>query len=333
LKAFTRRRQSWRSEIATVGLLAAFALLAFWKYHVVGGQAYIASRETRLSEARTAREKSVAAVAQRQDLEAVVGSLQRRFETVKAAFETDPDSSTFIHAIESLALTSGVTIRRFTPQSAKTGTVLTELPYRLQFSGSYHGIVAVLEAISRLRPSVQVQDVTITGRDLPLGPTAERDAVSLTAHCTLSTFCLTDQQRLLKRGTSSAVRQHSENDSDASPAVGSAARDPFANPFPTVATTAVAMSRPRGLRGVLVSETALTGILRDSGGFLAFLRAADKRTFIVRPGARLYDGIVQTVTADSVSFQTTESAVSARGSTEIIKRLRASGESGAWSRH
>jgi Tfp pilus assembly protein PilP len=61
--------------------------------------------------------------------------------------------------------------------------------------------------------------------------------------------------------------------------------------------------RPPGLSGVMVDEIELQGTVRTKGGWLAIIRAADNRSYLIRKGQALFDGEVIEITADDVTFR------------------------------
>ena len=323
-----RRPRSWRTELASIALLASLTLFAFWKYHVVGAETRIAQLQLRLAEVKAERAKASSASLRRQDVQAQVESLRRRFETMKSAFDDDSDGLSFIRQMDTVAAGAGVTVRWLTPQSPKPGPVITEIPLRIQLTGSYHSLLTVFAAMSTFEPPVRIDEVTLTGRELVAGDLQTATALNLTAHCSLSTFRLTAPRR--SDPTRSAPVQSVRESREESSSHSAKPRDPFASPLAIPAVTGVSAGRPPGIRGVLLDEVALTGIVRDDGGYGAFLRAADKRTFIVRSGAKLSDAFVRSISADAITFAKTDAT--SRGSREIVKRLRVSGEPVAWSR-
>jgi Tfp pilus assembly protein PilP len=82
--------------------------------------------------------------------------------------------------------------------------------------------------------------------------------------------------------------------------------------------------RPEGLRGLLISEVTLRGLVKSQGGFVAILQGPDNRTYIVRPNDRLFDGTVRTITAEGVVFlQEVNDPLSLVKQREVRKLLRA----------
>ncbi len=61
--------------------------------------------------------------------------------------------------------------------------------------------------------------------------------------------------------------------------------------------------RPPGLAGVMVDEIELQGTVRTKGGWLAMVRAADNRSYLIRKGQALFDGEVIEITAVEVIFR------------------------------
>jgi Tfp pilus assembly protein PilP len=84
-----------------------------------------------------------------------------------------------------------------------------------------------------------------------------------------------------------------------------------------------ASARPPGLPGMATSEVVLSGIMASKGGYVAMLRGADKKTYIVRSGDRLYDGTVRSITADTmVILQQVNDPLSLEKQREVRKVLR-----------
>jgi hypothetical protein len=85
--------------------------------------------------------------------------------------------------------------------------------------------------------------------------------------------------------------------------------------------------RPAGLGGLLVSEVALRGVVQGQEGFVAMLQGSDNRTYIVRRGDRLLDGVVQTIAADAmVIMQEVNDPLSLVKQREVRKTLRQTSE-------
>jgi len=92
---------------------------------------------------------------------------------------------------------------------------------------------------------------------------------------------------------------------DASPAYGYDAhgrRDPFVSLLARGAEPRPPTARPAGPAGILIGEVAVKGVVRDRTGFLAMIQGPDKRTYVVRPGEKLFDGSVKAITGDGVVF-------------------------------
>jgi type IV pilus assembly protein PilP len=79
-------------------------------------------------------------------------------------------------------------------------------------------------------------------------------------------------------------------------------RDPFVSLLTRGSDPGAASNRPTGLGGILVSEVAVKGIIRDRTEFIAMVQGPGTKTFIVRRGEKLMDGTVKAITADSVVF-------------------------------
>lgn len=79
-------------------------------------------------------------------------------------------------------------------------------------------------------------------------------------------------------------------------------RDPFVSLVARGSDPGSAASRPSGLPGLLISEVAVKGIVRDRTGLIAMVQGTGTKTFIVRTGEKLMDGSVKAITNDGVVF-------------------------------
>jgi Tfp pilus assembly protein PilP len=103
-------------------------------------------------------------------------------------------------------------------------------------------------------------------------------------------------------------------------------RDPFVSLVGRGTDPKSATNRAPGLPGMLINEISLKGIMKERAGFVAMLQGTDKKTYLVRPGQRLLDGTVKSITPDSVIFsQDVNDPLSLVKQREVRKTLR-SGE-------
>ncbi|MEW6323204.1 MAG: pilus assembly protein PilP [Acidobacteriota bacterium] len=85
--------------------------------------------------------------------------------------------------------------------------------------------------------------------------------------------------------------------------------------------------RVEGVAGLLINDVAVRGILRSGGSFLAMVTGPDGRTYTIRRGDRMADGLVRDVTADAVVFmQEVSDPLSLAKQREVRKYLRGGGE-------
>lgn len=113
-------------------------------------------------------------------------------------------------------------------------------------------------------------------------------------------------------------------------------RDPFVSLQRPVAADRGPKTRKPGMEGFLIQEVALKGVVRTAGGgtgiaaqpgFIATFLGADGKSYFVRMGQRLYDGVITAVDATSVTFrQDVTDPLSPVKSREVRKSLYASEE-------
>jgi Tfp pilus assembly protein PilP len=103
-------------------------------------------------------------------------------------------------------------------------------------------------------------------------------------------------------------------------------RDPFVSLVGRGSDPKASGTRASGLPGMLINEVSLKGVMKERAGFVAMLQGPDKKTYVVRPGQRLLDGSVKSITADAVIFaQDVNDPLSLVKQREVRKTLR-SGE-------
>jgi Tfp pilus assembly protein PilP len=85
----------------------------------------------------------------------------------------------------------------------------------------------------------------------------------------------------------------------------------------------VVQGRPDGIGGVSVDELTVRGLVESRGGWLAMVGAPSGKTYSIRPGDRLFDGNVRTITPDAVVLmQDVSDPQSAQRQREVRKPLR-----------
>ena len=103
-------------------------------------------------------------------------------------------------------------------------------------------------------------------------------------------------------------------------------RDPFVNLLRRgtgVDFSATSGQRPAGLKGLGTGEVTLKGTMASQGAFVGILQGSDARTYVVRPGEKLFDGTVRSITADSlVILQQVNDPLSKETQREVRKVLR-----------
>ena len=103
-------------------------------------------------------------------------------------------------------------------------------------------------------------------------------------------------------------------------------RDPFVSLIRRGGTglgPTIGGARPAGLSGLETAEVTLTGTIQSQTGYVGILLGADNKTYIVRPGDRLLDGTVRTITQNAVVIlQQVNDPLSLEKQREVRKVLR-----------
>jgi Tfp pilus assembly protein PilP len=100
-------------------------------------------------------------------------------------------------------------------------------------------------------------------------------------------------------------------------------RDPFV-PLLTTAKDA-RMHLPPGKAGLVISTVHVDGAVRSPGGMIAVVSNPELRVYFIREGDRLYDGSVEKIGMDGVTFrESTKDAFGKPVERVVTKRIYAS---------
>jgi Tfp pilus assembly protein PilP len=77
------------------------------------------------------------------------------------------------------------------------------------------------------------------------------------------------------------------------------------DPFVALVNTAKGPAEhlPPGIAGLVIGTLTVQGTVQGANGMIAVIANPDQRVYFVREGDRLYDGQVEKITLDSVTFQ------------------------------
>lgn len=106
-------------------------------------------------------------------------------------------------------------------------------------------------------------------------------------------------------------------------------RDPFVSLLRRGADTQRTNTGTRlpGLPGLATAEVTLKGTMASREGYVAIVMGVDSKTYIVRPGEKLLDGSVRTITGDGmVILQQVNDPLSTQKQREVRKVLRQTDE-------
>jgi hypothetical protein len=106
-------------------------------------------------------------------------------------------------------------------------------------------------------------------------------------------------------------------------------RDPFVNPIPKPKPTAAAPPapavRPPGLKGVLVSEAQIIGVVTSKEPTMNVVvlgAPGAKASYFARVGDQLFDASVRRITVDTVTFALNSPGPDPNAPREIVRKVR-----------
>ena len=101
-------------------------------------------------------------------------------------------------------------------------------------------------------------------------------------------------------------------------------RDPFKSldVVTTIQATTAPIVRPPGLKGQLVSEINVVGIVKSKDGYMALANGYRGKTFFIHSKDELFDGKVLQIKSDTVVFsQTLTDNLGRKITQEVVKKL------------
>ncbi len=104
-------------------------------------------------------------------------------------------------------------------------------------------------------------------------------------------------------------------------------RDPFLNPVPKPPKPEpeIPVVRPPGLKGVLLSEAAIAGIVssKDPEMNRVVLTAPSGRTYFASKGDNLFDAVIKEIQRDGVVFEVRSRGLDGKSTTrEVVRKIR-----------
>ena len=103
-------------------------------------------------------------------------------------------------------------------------------------------------------------------------------------------------------------------------------RDPFINPVPkpVSARPVIPSVRPPGLKGVLIAEAAVAGVVtsREPSMNVVIINAPAGKTYFARIGDELFDAVVKEIRLDTVTFALNSAPTDTSTPREIVRKVR-----------
>ncbi len=272
------RRYGWAGALLVVAGLGVLLFHAAW---IVPARRDIVRREQDLT--RTRQEIAAARQAERRrsELAARIAARERRIDRRGSVAADAWDTGALLRRLQTLASASSLAIRGFAPQAAELRELYEERGSRLELSGTFHDLVRFLEHVGRLPRMVRIRELDLRAIEPPV------PGATIAAACLVTTFhpALAAPPEGLRSTYDPRGR-----------------RDPFVDPRRGREGLPGVVERPRGLAGVRVAELTLRGLVLAGGRRLGVLEAPGGRTYLVRGGERLLDGVVRAVAYDAVVF-------------------------------
>lgn len=287
---------------AGAGLLAAVILVVLFQFAWASPRrARLAVQQQELALARSERAEAASTDRRLAGLTAETERLGQQLDHLAQAFPTAREAPILLRQLPVIAAQSGLTLRSYTPRppekiaSDDSGPDRTTWGVQLEFTGRFHDVVGFLARVAALPHVIRVRDLSFNAGD-PVDPDG-----------TIRVSGVAETQAIEQPAghvRPPSGREVTLDDTSAPPLAAlydpGGRRDPF---LPLLSAAPAPNRRPRGLAGMAAGELALRGIVTAGGGRTAVLEAAGGRSWFVRGGERLLDGVIGSIDAETVEVQ------------------------------
>ena len=290
---------------AGVLVLSVACALAHWYWYALPAREGVRARRAKVDASRRDSNRTTDLVHHVPALRAEVAALERQTNALRMASAAEPDTAALLRQIHHAVTGSRLLVRSVAPRPPVRHELHTEWPLALELEGTYHNFATFLDRVGRGPQIVNVTQLQMRPKTNPI------PGVTVIVDCVATTFVLTAgaPSALFEDSDASLVLAALDDDAVGSPEVAyepAVRRDPFVDPRPkrTAPAPPPTIRRPPGFAGVTTAEIALTGTVENGDGYIAIVESPDKRTYIVRPGDRLFDGTIRTITAQAMLIET-----------------------------
>jgi len=100
-------------------------------------------------------------------------------------------------------------------------------------------------------------------------------------------------------------------------------RDPFVTPLGTGVADRAVSKQGAGPAGMATFDISVRGVMQSHGAYVALIKGADAKTYVVRAGDHLLDGVIKAVGPDGLTLvQDVNDPLSLVKTREVRKSLR-----------
>ena len=311
-------KPAWR---AGAGLIGAATVVIFFQFAWVSPQqARLTMQQQELDQVRAAQTAASRAEERFTEVTAQIADLVQELDRLVAAYPSERQAPILLRQLHLIAEQSALTLLAYAPQppeaipSDETGTNWTRWSVQLELAGRFHDFVGFLDRVGQLPQVIRLGDLVVRGGD-PAGPDGTIRA-SVTAE-TLAVPSADGSARLSRQQGATAVDVPMPAPPVSLTYDPAGRRDPFMPPL--AAAASVVPDEPHaGLRGVAANELSLHGLFVVAGATAAVLESPGGRSWLVRGGERLLDGVIGSIGADVVHIR----PVAGEAAADVATQLR-----------
>jgi len=177
-------KMPWYAQVGAFLLLSLVGAGVFWNFYAKPAQDSLDARAAQLAALRAEIAKGQATARRLPEFRQQVADLEAQLERLRAVLPEEKDVADLLRRIQGMATQSNLSIRGFTPRAVASKQLHAEWPIGLELEGTYHDLGAFLERVSKFPRIINVNGISIKGKD------QQTSGSTITAACTATTFVL-----------------------------------------------------------------------------------------------------------------------------------------------
>jgi type IV pilus assembly protein PilO len=174
----------WHAQLGIFVVLGLACVGSFWYFYAAPAESELVVKRDEVAKLQGDIRNGLAIAKRLPEFRREVTVLEAQLDRLRAVLPEEQDVADLLRRVQAMATQSNLTIRGFTPATITRREMHAEWPIGLKLVGSYHGLGAFLERVSKFPRIINVGALHIAARQ------SQTPTATVTAECTAMTFVL-----------------------------------------------------------------------------------------------------------------------------------------------